>query len=271
MTNSRSDTSASNALGPRLMAFGGVQLRAAQAHLAQQGVARHGGIHEARKCLRRARAMLALGVDVLGTGAMRLDTELARLCRGLSGLRDAQAVVEALHRLNGDTQLPSAVRSLAVKMARQQRDDILDKVMADDIEFGQRRQRLLRAETRLERLDWSSITRDGVKDALARSFRRMERARRRAKRRQDDDQAWHTFRRRLRRWRHQNSLLAEIAPRLSRSSKQFDQQAAALGDSQDDVLLLARCGGRSPFPPEIRAALRKALRQRLSRTRVMSK
>ncbi len=270
MTASPSDAPVSNALGLALMAFGSEQLRAAQAHLARQGAARHAGIHEARKCLRRVRAMLALGVDTLGSGALRLDIELAQLCRGLSRLRDAQAVIEALHRLDGDTRLPPSMRSPAVKMARQQRDDILDNVLARDIDFNQRRQRLLRAETRLERLDWSSLTRVDLRSALARSRRRMKRARRHAKESGADHQAWHAFRRRLRRWRQQNALLEEIAPKLSRSTKPSDELATALGDSQDDVLLLAHCGRGSPFPPEIRVALRKALRQRLSRSRAMS-
>lgn len=85
--------------GRSLREFALAELDRAAAQLACEGEARHAGVHQARKSLRRVRATLALARRALGEPGRRLDEDLARLCRGLSALRDGQALVEALQRL----------------------------------------------------------------------------------------------------------------------------------------------------------------------------
>ncbi len=262
------------AIGSRLMAFASGQLLQAQTLLAQEGEARHSGIHEARKCIRRTRAALALGARVFDRRvfdgrAERLDDELGRLCRGLSPLRDAQALIEALRRL--DDSAPSAVRDilpLAGMAVRKRRDVMLQHALQRDPQFDSRRQRLSTAQARLLRLPWQSVSDDDIAKAVMRSRRRADKARRRVERHPDDDEAWHVFRRRLRRLRQQDSLLAALRPDLRPDGiKGHEHQAKALGESQDDALLLRHCGGRSAFPADQRKLLRDVARKRLRRTR----
>jgi CHAD domain len=257
-----------SAFGSRLMAYASEQLQQAQNHLAREGEARHSGIHEARKCIRRTRATLALGIRVFDQRGKRLADDLGRLCRGLSSLRDAQALIEALQRLGSSA--PSAVRAIlprAEMAARKRRDQMLERALKRDPEFSSRRRRLLAAQERLLRLEWQAVSEEDVSKAVTRSKRRADKARQQSKQHPDDDKAWHVFRRRLRRLRQQDSLLAELQPNLRGVTKGTEHQARALGESQDDVLLLGQCGRRSPFPPDQRKLLRNIARERLQKTR----
>ena len=70
-------------IGPRLSLFIQTQLRTAQQQLARKGLSRHKGIHEARKCIRRAKAALAIGYPVFGDRGVRINEVLVRICSGL--------------------------------------------------------------------------------------------------------------------------------------------------------------------------------------------
>jgi CHAD domain-containing protein len=254
-------------LGAGLVSFATAQLQQARTELARRGEAGHEGIHQARRCIRRARAALALGARALGAPAQALDADLGRLCRGLSRLRDAQALIETLHRLAVRSDAIRALLPAAERLARRRRDDMLERVLAHDPAFRSRRQRLQAAQQRLTRLDWRAVDEAEVAHAIARSRRRVEKAAKRSKRHPDDDDAWHTYRRRLRRLRQQESLLADLVPGWRRSKRRFRDLADALGESQDDALVLRHCGPRSPFPPDLRRHLREVARERLRRAR----
>jgi len=254
-------------IGSRLLAAARQQLQTAHSLLSGEGEALHDGIHETRKCIRRARATLALGAHVFGSRARRLDDELGRICRSLSGLRDAEALVEELRRL--ESSAPANVHAIlpsAQIAARQRRDEILEHVLSRDPGFASRRRRLLAAEVRLARLDWHAVGDIDVAEAVKRSERRAGKAKRRAHRHVDDEPTWHVYRRRLRRLRQQDTLLGALRPELCPSLGGLDDHTV-LGESQDDALLLKRCGRGSPFPPGQRALLRKIARQRLQHAR----
>lgn len=255
-------------LGMRLLVFAGEQLQQAQADLSRKGEALHEGIHQARKSIRRVRATLALGARILGPRAQALDDELGRLCRGLSHLRDAQALIEVLQRL--DAQAPERIRAIlpaAERLARERRDDILERALARDPAFQARCLRLQAAQQRLARLDWRAVDETEVASAIKRSQRRADKAAKQIKKHPGDDETWHVYRRRLRRLRQQDSLLAELLPALRLSKKRARDLADALGESQDDALLLRHCDRRSPFPSDQRKQLRAIARERLHRTR----
>uniref|UniRef100_UPI00214982A0 CHAD domain-containing protein n=1 Tax=Tahibacter caeni TaxID=1453545 RepID=UPI00214982A0 len=118
--------------GAALRAFGLAQLRRAERQLGDQGEARHDGVHEARKCLRRVRALLAFAGPCLGPQAAAVDAELRRLCRGLSPLRDASALLEALQRLQDDGALSAEDVALATAAALARRDARLERALARD-------------------------------------------------------------------------------------------------------------------------------------------
>lgn len=255
-------------LGLRLQAFALAELQAAQRLLAHPGEARHEGVHQARKRLRRSRAALALGRRRLGASAERLDDDLGQLCRGLSPLRDAQALLEGLDRLAHTapeslrTDLPELMR-----LARLRRDETLAQVLSRDPDFTRRRARLQALATRLARLDWSGIEPKTVAAAVARSEKRLHKARRGAEHQPDNDECWHTLRRRVRRLRQQDHLLAQVQPGLRPAEGVPVEVATALSEAQDDALVLRHCGRRSPFPPALRRNLRALVRWRLRESR----
>jgi CHAD domain len=259
---------ASSKVGNELAAFAVAQLQRAIDYLAQPGKARHKGIHEGRKCIRRTRATLALAAGAFKRGncanrAKRLDLDLGQLCRGLSPLRDAQALLEALARLNALAPDVSAILPDAMKAAEAKRDQLLQRALRHSPDFLSRRARLATAIKRLRTLAWQDISPTDVASALARSMRRVKKAERKAHRHPAQDETWHLYRRRLRRLRQQDSLMATIQPELRPVFEGLEQQAERLGESQDDALLLKHCGKRSPFAPSQRKILRRTASARL--------
>ena len=259
-------------LGGALEAFAVAQLQRAVAYLAQPGEARHEGIHEGRKCIRRARATLALTARAFKRGhcaarATRLDHDLGQLCRGLSPLRDAQALLEALARLAAVAPDVMAILPAATEAAQARRDQLMQLALRRNPDFLSRQKRLAAAITRLQRLSWQNTSDADVSSALARSVRRVEKAQRKAHRHPELDEIWHVYRRRLRRLRQQDSLLAAIKPELRPAFDGLEQHAERLGESQDDALLLKHCGKRSPFAPHPRKIIRAVTRARLRHMR----
>ena len=267
-TNSELPITEAAPIGPRLLAFAREQLQMAGDHLAREGEDRHLGIHQARKCIRRTRATLALGKRVFDRHAKSLDDELGRLCRGLSALRDSQALIEELERLEAVAP-PEAlpILSRAKVAARERRDQMLERTLRRDARLESRRRRLLHALERIGTLDWKSLDERKVVKAVKRSRRRVRKSAPRAERHPDDEAAWHIYRRRLRRLHQQHTLLATLQPGLLPTSIGQEARASALGELQDDVLLLKRCGNHSPFPAELRPMLRGIARERLQKAR----
>jgi CHAD domain-containing protein len=254
-------------IGDRLREFAYAQLTAAEKHLESDGEILHSGIHQCRKSLRRARAVLALGESVFDHRAAALDSDLGRLCRGLSPIRDAQALIDTLERLHDAAPETRSILPQAIAAARKRRDGLLQGLLTRDLDLLSRRNRIHAMRERIARLDWRSVDEESVRHALSRSERRAVNAELRAERRKDDGEIWHRFRRRLRRLHQQRTLLLELAPNVLPSPHPVEKRADALSEAQDDTLLLARCRGHSPFQPEHRALLRVVARRRLKRIR----
>lgn len=256
------------ALGGDLRAYALDQLAGATAQLGREGEARHDGIHQARKSLRRARAALALARRELGDEGRRVDAALAAACRGMGALRDAQALIEALQRLA--PKLPEELRHVlpeSIALATARRDRMLAAALGRDPDFVRRRARLDAIAARLAKLEWDAVRGKDVARAVARSERRVAKARRRVKRHPGDDERWHVLRRRIRRLRQQDSLLQVVAPALKPAGGVPADQAVALGEAQDDALLLRHCARRSPFPAPIRRVIREVAHARLAGVR----
>jgi CHAD domain-containing protein len=245
-----------------------VELAAARDQLARSGDARHEGVHQARKALRRTRAALALGRKRLGNRGKRVDADLASLCRGLSPLRDAQALVETLERLVATA--PEPLRSELpglIRQARDRREQRLAKVLNRDPGLERRRARVKALAGRLARLDWTCIDERSVAAAVAHSERRLTAARDSTARYPGEDARWHTLRRRLRRLHQQHNLLRRIAPAWRVVAHATTGEATRLGEAQDDALLLRHCRRNSQFAPGSRARLRALVSERLGRGR----
>jgi CHAD domain-containing protein len=257
-----------DAPGPALRALALHELAAAREQLARSGDARHEGVHQARKALRRTRAALALGRKRLGARSKRIDADLASLCRGLSPLRDAQALVETLERLvaTAPEPLQSELPQL-IRQARERRDQRLATVLDRDPELGRRRARTEALAARLAKLDWARIDEHSVAAAVSHSERRLTRARERIALYPGEDARWHTLRRRLRRLHQQHNLLRRIAPAWQVDAHATSNEATRLGEAQDDALLLRHCRRNSPFAPGSRARLRALASERLGRIR----
>jgi hypothetical protein len=254
-------------IGHRLRDFASAQLLAAENHLECKGEQLHAGIHQCRKSLRRARAALALGEPGFAGQASSLDVDLGRLCRGLSPVRDAQALVDTLKRLQDTAPELRSVLPEAIAAAQLRRDHMARKLLLRDEELRSRRRRIRALRQRLTGLDWQSVDEETVHESLAHSERRMEKSEARAERRKDDNDAWHRFRRRLRRLHQQHTLLRELAPALGLSAHPAEDKANCLSEAQDDTLLMARCRSHSPFRPEHRRLLRDVARRRLKHAR----
>jgi CHAD domain-containing protein len=252
----------------RLHAYARQQLMTAQKQLARQGTARHEGIHQARKCIRRAKSALAIGRTVFGKRGLSLNAELGRLCRGLSPLRDAQALLEELHRLRRGADAAShALLTTAETAASQRRDQLLKDALAKDPQLKHRRARLQQLVEKMQRLEWERVDREAVSAAIHRSECRLEKTGMRLNQALDADEAWHEYRRRLRRLRQQASLLAELGIDIGLPEKHIKEQTDSLGEAQDHVMLIRHCGSRSPFGPGLRKPLRDSARQRLHNVR----
>lgn len=255
-------------IGPRLALLAARQLQLAQEMLASPVGDLHAGIHQGRKSIRRARSALALGRRALGPGAKSLDQELGRLCRGLSRLRDAQALLEALQRLRENARPELlAILPAAEAAAGQRRDQILEQALARDPGFAARRRRLRAAALRLQRLDWASLQPVDIAKATQRGERRAGKCGRRAAQHPSDNEVWHVYRRRLRRLRQQDTLLAALQLPARADVKAMDRLTHALGEAQDNVVLLSHCAGRSPFTTAQRMLLREVARKRLREAR----
>jgi CHAD domain-containing protein len=266
-------------IGIKLGDFVLEQLTQAQGLLVCRGEKRQQGVHEARKCMRRARSAIAMLDGKRLKAASRLDKSLAKLCRSLSSLRDAQALNEALSRLGqaksiGEMTSPSAdaaMLSRALVAADAIRKQALKQALLQDPEFAERRARLQSAGADSAALPWLELTAQDLTAALQYSDQRAEKAARRAAKDTKDDERWHSFRKRVRRLRQQRGILEKIAPRLLpkqlSGKKHANAKAQELGESQDDALLLQFCKQPSHFKKDVRIWLREVAKARLKQVR----
>src|SRR6185369_10397438 len=115
-----------SSIGIRLREFAHAQLTAAEKFLANDSESIHAGIHQCRKSLRRTRAVLALGKSVFDRRAAALDFDIGQLCRGLSPIRDAQALVDTLKRLHDKAPETRQILPEAIAVAQDRRDELLE-------------------------------------------------------------------------------------------------------------------------------------------------
>lgn len=167
----------------------------------------HGGIHRARKAIRRLRSLLALAAgrfDEVGA----IDRRLAQLCDGLSGVRDAQALRTTAGSLAAKADASAWTPLIAHLAAR--RDALADRLLATDPGLARRRTIAAQVAADLDAIDWERLRRKDLAAGWKRARTRLAKA---AKRASEDPspQNLHRYRRRLRRLRMQWDALQAIA------------------------------------------------------------
>jgi len=216
----------------------------------------HEGVHQARKSLRRTRAVLALGAPVLGPGANLVDREVRRVNRRLSTMRDAQALVETLDRLVAKCKVSETMPVLrrARRTAAQARVESARRELADDPGLARKRMLLRTLRAALPALPWDALTETRVRDALDYGLARVDAADAQA-RATGRDADWHRWRRRVRRLSQQHRALGDVID-LGMAKKRIKSLAVDLGEAQDYALLRDHCGRRSIFSELDRRVLR---------------
>lgn len=221
----------------------------------------HTRVHEARKAIRRARALLALAQD----GGADFDVGpadriLQRVGDGLSRLRDAHAAIETARSLAAE-QGRSAWRPV-IDALRERSKALVARELARDPGFARRQSIVQGALHHLQQQPWETLKSTHIRAGLQRQRRRVQRAARRAKKHPDSENL-HRWRRRVRRLRMQMDAL----PRLKgdwrhdavKASKSLHQLSDALG-RQQDLHVLMRLLRHLPGIPG-RAALQQRLHE----------
>lgn len=202
----------------------------------------HVGVHNARKAIRRLRAVLALFATDEQL-LQRSDRALQRLGRGLSALRDAHVLVDTAQSLQAGA--PATGWAPVITHLGARRDRLLQRACAQDPGFQKKQRVVRRVGLELDTQGWELVRKADLRRALARSRRRVEKAAARA-RRSDDAQALHEWRRRVRRLRMQLEVMARLDGGLvkghsgsdgGKQAKGLHRLSDALGREQDLRLL----------------------------------
>lgn len=247
----------SAASGNRLFEYAAAELTRAIGLLSSRGSRFHTGVHQARKSIRRVRATLALGMPALGPGAQLLDRALRRVNRGLSTLRDAQALIATLDLLLGVASTPEMLSVLrrARRLAARCRAQRARDTLAADPQLRDRRALLETLQAALPALHWQAVTVADADMAMQASVSRAEKAGARALA-TGRDSDWHRWRRCVRRLTQQHRALGEAGLHPPLHEKHGKRLATLLGEAQDCALLRDLCGKRSIFAPADRRVLR---------------
>ncbi|MBB3226039.1 CHAD domain-containing protein [Luteibacter sp. Sphag1AF] len=189
---------------------------------------RHKAIHEARKAVRRLRAVLHIGLERFDDHATAVDRSLRALGRGLSTLRDAHVAVVTAKTLVGEAK-PSerAAWNAAITALELRRDGMLTESLRLDPEFRRRIARVQRAADAIAAMPWKKVRKKDVRSALTYSSKRVHRAAERA-REEGTAALVHDWRRRVRRERLQLQALHTLRKRGGVQVERVNESPASI-------------------------------------------
>ena len=195
-----------------------------------------GAVHEARKDVKKTRALLRLYRRALGDATYRQENgELRDAGRALSGVRDADVLLETIDGL---------AERYAGRLPAGAFDAVRERLRADGVPASSVEESADAARARLSgaldrvgdwplgRAGWSSV-RKGLERSYARGRRAFEQA-------VDDrsDERLHEWRKRVKDLRYQQQLLREAWPQvIGAQAKGTKALADLLGDDHDLALL----------------------------------
>jgi CHAD domain-containing protein len=205
----------------------------------RQGVDRAEAVHEARKCVKKTRAVLHLLKRNLGQDYGLLDGRLRSIAHQLSTLRDVDASPAMMNALRDHyPRIVTRSMSRAVQrgllartrgmVARVDPDQLLPRVASEIKRSGTRVQR------RIRRVTQASAIRAGMRRGYRRARKAMARVRTRP-----EDASFHTWRRRVKdHWYHMR-LLEGLAAYAQVRIRRLKQLETWLGDDHSLVVLRA--------------------------------
>jgi CHAD domain-containing protein len=218
------------------------ELRAARRELDEKRPPPPDAIHEARKSLKRARAIVALIDADGGRGVRRSKKRLQRVGRTLSHLRDADAMVEIVEKLHRNTprQLDSrSVKTLRSWLSEQRNAAVAAAAKKKTWDTLDDELRALRRKAKR----WQPAHRafGALSHGIAESHRRGKKALVKAtSRRRADD--FHRWRKQIKRLWYELQLFERAGPRVARDVRALHRAESWLGDDHNVVVL---CGALS--------------------------
>ena len=225
------------------------------------------GHHEARKCVKRLRALLLLTRPTLGNSRWRrIDRRLGAIGRTLSAGRDAQVLMQLLDRLQQDhgvAAVGETGRDLRAALA-QRHDREADKI--DTAELARRVEKLRR---RIKKLPLAGLRSATALRGLEAHYRAARTAFARAYATQNSEEFHHLRKHVQAHWRHMH-LFAAGWPVEMRARQDLAQSLSELLGEERELWLLRqalRNGAAQSFKPTSRNDLDALCRQRQARLR----
>ena len=215
------------------------ELRAARRELDEKHPPPPNAIHEARKSLKKARAILSLIDDDAGRGIGRAKKRLRKIGHTLSQLRDADAMVEIvdkLHRRTPHLLDAPTLKTLRTWLTTRRKAAVAAASKKKTWDKLDGELQVLRREAKR----WKPSHRafGALSNGIAASHRRGRKALARAtKRRRADD--FHRWRKQIKSLWYELRLLERAGPRVGRDVQALHQAESWLGDDHNVVVLCA--------------------------------
>jgi CHAD domain-containing protein len=224
-------------------------------------------VHDARKRLKKARSAMRLVRDDLGDVRPAENAVLRDAARAVSGVRDAHVLLrtlEATARPEDGSALPDAAVAPLRRILEERRDRLVAAAHADGgaavaaaAEIGD-----VRVRVPLWPLEEESFA--AARAGLLRQYRRGRRAMSGCLGGEDDDEAWHEWRKRVKDLWYALRILEPVAPApLGAMVAEADALGDVLGEHNDvAVLASAVTEHEDALEPADVTLLREAIRRR---------
>ena len=215
------------------------EIEKAEAMLRQEGEERDAGIHDARKAFKKIRAVLRLVRRDLGSTYRHENAWFRDSARGLSDLRDAQAVLESFDKLQ--KAFPDEMKAKGfgeIRLALARRRTRIGDNDGDLVRNAERvRETLQDVHQRVAAWDLKRTGFAAVGPGLRATYGRGRRARVEAFR-SPSDQAFHDWRKRVKyHWYHMRLLQDSWPPMMKTYRGLLKELAEILGDDHDLVVV----------------------------------
>lgn len=220
------------------------RIRLALGQLAPDYPDRHEGIHEARKRCKEIRAVLRLFRYPLGGRFCDENTCFRDAARRLSDIRDAQALLEALHKLKrADNDALGEIQWAALQRGLERRlRETLCVQAGLESRLEAARSELIHAERRLAEWRWAGETFSLMAPGIMKSYRDGRRALA-AARAHTSPESLHEWRKRVKDHWYHTQLFRDAWPAVFKAYRdELKTLSDLLGDDHDLVVLSEALG-----------------------------
>jgi adenylate cyclase len=220
------------------------------------------GIHEARKCLKKARTLLRLARPILGRVYREQNAQMRDAGRKLSELRDMQVLADTVDQLKEKEELPSAAKPALERMRGivLRRKEELFRQAEQRNELPGVVEKLREIRTAISTWPLERANHETLMSAFEESMHRGQLAFAGALKSQHDDD-FHTWRKRTKDVRYQLEFLhkmwADVLSGYAANAKQLEQ---ALGKDHDLAVLRGMISRKTPHEKKDAALLTAVIR-----------